>query len=190
MVKSKNLVWALTGVSGLVLTLMLVLGFSSVQAEALVATGIEVSPKADAVQVGFGSRYVEDGTYVIDVGKKSELVVGVANSSTKAGAKAVMVEDGGTKSQQWVLSWDDNRQAYRIRNANSGYYLTTKKAKAGKELVSQAKFSENSKKQLWKLEKDGTGYKIISLANSSVGLGTANGKAESGFKAKPLTLPP
>ena len=183
MVKSKNLVWALTGVSGLVLTLMLVLGFSSVQAEALVATGIEVSPKADAVQVGFGSRYVEDGTYVIDVGKKSELVVGVANSSTKAGAKAVMVEDGGTKSQQWVLSWDDNRQAYRIRNANSGYYLTTKKAKAGKELVSQAKFSENSKKQLWKLEKDGTGYKIISLANSSVGLGTANGKAESGFKA-------
>ena len=185
MVKSKVSFNALAIAMGLVLAFALSVGAFSGNASALEAADADVSLVGDelvAVDPSAGPRYLADGTYVFNADKNKSLLVDVSGSSKKAGAKVIMAEDSASDSdsQKWELSWDDQYGAYRIKNVKSGKYLTAKAAKAGKKMVSQAKKSANNKKQLWKLEKDGSAYRFVSCANSSIGLGTADGKAEAG----------
>lgn len=182
MTGTKRIAGALTGASVLFLALALFMGVFSGQASALVATDAEIdaSPETETVAAGTAPRYLADGTYVLNIAKDTSLVADLPKSSKKAGANVAFVQDSAAKSQQWTFVWDDRFGAYRIMNANSGLYLTTKAAKAGKKLVSQAKYSDTNKKQLWTLEKSGKGYKILSLAKSSVGLGVASAKVQSG----------
>ena len=130
-------------------------------------------------QSGDSNRYIDDGTYIIDIDKERKLVVDV--TSSKSGAKSMMKPDTAKKSQQWEFEWDEAYDAYRIKNASSGFYLTAKSAKSTKENVWQVKYSKSNKLQLWKLERVGSGYKILSRANSSLGLGTWSTKTKSGY---------
>ena len=125
------------------------------------------------------NRYIEDGTYIIDIDKDRKLVVDV--TSSKSGGKSMMKPDAAKKSQQWEFEWDETYDAYRIKNVNSGYYLTAKSAKSTKENVWQVKYSKSNKLQLWTLDRVGSGYKILSRANSSIGLGTWSTKTKSGY---------
>ena len=123
---------------------------------------------------------IADGTYVINLCKDLNLVLQVQKSSKKAKAYVQMKKDACSTSQQWIFTWVAAYNAYTIKNANSGYYLTAKTTKAGKKKIIQSKYS-NSKKQLWVLQKSGNGYKITSRAKSSVSLGTWSSKAKDGY---------
>ena len=130
-------------------------------------------------QKSASNRYLEDGVYVIDIDKDRPLVVDV--TSSKSGAKTMMKKDTAAKSQQWEFIWDDTYDAYRIKNANSGFYLTAKSAKSTKENVYQVSYKKTNKLQLWTLQRTGAGYKILSRANTSLGLGTWSTKTKVGY---------
>lgn len=124
---------------------------------------------------------IANGTYIINLDKNRDLVLQVEGSSKKAKALVQMKKDKNSKSQRWVFTWLSKYNAYTIKNAYSGYYLTAKVTKAGKKLIYQAKLKSTNKKQMWVLQKTGNGYKIVSRAKTSVGLGTWSSKARDSY---------
>ena len=125
--------------------------------------------------------YLKDGKYVINIDKQRNLMLDIVDGSKKAKVKALMKTESGKKSQQWVFRWVERFNAYVIRNAKSNLYLTNKEAKSGKELVWQMKRKKDMTLQLWTLQRNGGGFKILSYTKNSLGLGTWSTKAKDGY---------
>lgn len=145
-------------------------------ATATTATAATTAKKASS------NAPIADGTYIMNLDLSKTLVAAIAGSSKKNHAYVQMTTDSNAASQQWVFTWVEKYGAYTIKNVNSGLYVTLKSVKSGKKLVYQAKLTSNSnKRQLWVLSQTGDGYKILSKAKTSLGLGTWSGKAKSGY---------
>lgn len=166
------------GVLSIALALVAVIMLPAGAAEALVTGGTGQALDDGGAQDRSAYRYVEDGVYVMNVAEDSSLVVGVSGSGKKAGNKAVLKNDTGSKGQEWKVSWNEQEGAYRIKNVNSGLFLTAKGAGANKAAVTQQAYAE-VENQLWTLERDGDRYRIASLADETLRFGSGNGKLKA-----------
>lgn len=101
---------------------------------------------------------VQEGYYYIVPREKRDSVVQVQNASVEAGGNVSIWTRGGCASQVWQLESAGGRK-FRLKNVNSGLYLTCKKN--GTDQAVQQKCQEKGKGQTFLMYEAGSGYTYI-----------------------------
>jgi len=124
----------------------------------------------------------------ISLFSKPKLLVDIPGQSKSTGVQAALWSPTGGPNQRYVLSRDASG-LYRLKDVNSGLYLTVKggKAVSGAAIVQAA--SSTSKAQRFKFAYTaGIGYTLVSALNTdyAIGVNATTAKAGSTLTLQPL----
>ena len=130
----------------------------------------------------YGGMVVAEGKYLIASGRDIRDVVGLKKSN------AQVTKSNNYKSQTWILEFSADDQAYYIKNAATGKYLTVYGKKAAqnanvyqakklakpstskKKKNSSASKSDGALLQQWGIRGTKTGYALYSMSNKKMWL--------------------
>jgi predicted outer membrane repeat protein len=146
-------------------------------------TKVGTSPAAKAtyskIVVVRTAPYLHKKTVNISPYYTKALNFDILSASKKSKAKAVISKDKNLKSQKFVFYLDKSGY-YKIKNANSGLYLTVNGGKAKYSYIVQTK-SSSSKAQKFRLVPYGTNnFVIVSALSSSYVLDIKGSSSKSG----------
>lgn len=137
------------------------------------------------------------GYYMLGLKGDTSRALGIKDSVLKKGASAFMQPRGSTAAEVWVLE-SAGGKGFRLKNENSGLYLTAKSSRKKGTVFAQRKYSDSNRGQIYQCYPVDSNYFYIKnlltkeylyVAGDSLKSGIRDNKKQWKFKITSLPRP-